>query len=139
MSRNRAIRSSTSTRSSRTRRLRLPQRVDCTATADGLSSCQGHANEPRAGRRRAMDLSLLETLKEKLADATDFTDVWNYFFDHFGEDLEFIDAGDRAAHPFLSAIIAQIGIELFGRKVRVEDLLLTHLPDHAFYHGGFTI
>ena len=86
-----------------------------------------------------MDLSLLETLKEKLADATDFTDVWNYFFDHFGEDLEFIDAGDRAAHPFLTAIIAQIGIELFGRKVRVEDLLLTHLPDHAFYHGGFTI
>jgi hypothetical protein len=86
-----------------------------------------------------MDPSLLATLKEKLADATDFTDVWTYFFDHFGEDPEFINAGARGEHPFLASIIAQIGAELFGRKVRVENLLLTHLPDHAFYHGGFTV
>jgi hypothetical protein len=86
-----------------------------------------------------MDLSLLATLKDKLATATEFTDVWSYFFDHFGEDPEFIHAGDRAEHPFLSAIIAQIGEELFGRKVPVDNLLLTHLTNHAFYHGAFTI
>jgi hypothetical protein len=85
-----------------------------------------------------MDLSLLATLKDKLANATDFGDVWTYFFDHFGEDREFIDQGDRADHPFLEAIIAQIGEELFGCKVAVENLLLTRLPDHDFYHGGFT-
>lgn len=86
-----------------------------------------------------MDLSLLATLKDKVASAADFGEVWTYFLDHFGEDLEFVQAGHRAEHSFLSSIITQIGEELLGRKVRVENLLLTHLPDHAFYHGGFTI
>jgi hypothetical protein len=86
-----------------------------------------------------MDLSLLTTLKDKIAGATDFTDVWNYFFDHFGEDREFIDAGERTEHPFLTALIAQIGEELFGRKVAVVDVLLINVPSHSFYHGGFMI
>jgi len=86
-----------------------------------------------------MDLTLLDTLKDKLANATDFTDVWSYFFDHFGVDREFVDQGNRARHPFLETILAQIGAELFGHGVRIDNLILTHIPERSFVHGGFTI
>ncbi len=32
-----------------------------------------------------MDLSLLDTLKEKLTNGKNFGEVWEYFLDHFGE------------------------------------------------------
>src|SRR5262245_65306952 len=86
-----------------------------------------------------MDLTLLTTLKEKLASASDFTEVWSYFFTHFGEDGEFIQQGERAEHPFLEALLVQLGAESFGRKIAISNLLLTHLPAHCFIHGGFTI
>jgi hypothetical protein len=86
-----------------------------------------------------MDLNLLDTLKEKLVHARDFSEVWAYFFDHFGEDPEFIACGERARHSFLEAVLTQVGSELFGRKVPVSHLLLTRLPERQFLHGGFSL
>ena len=86
-----------------------------------------------------MDLTLLATLKDKLIYARNFTQVWEYFMDHFGEDPDFIALGDRARHPFLEAILAHVGKGLFGRQVSLADFLLTKLPEHQFLHGGGTL
>jgi hypothetical protein len=83
-----------------------------------------------------MDLALLATLKDKLVNAKNFSQVWEYFFDHFGEDAEFIAQGERARDSFLEAVLAEVGKELFGRPVRLTNLLLTRLADQHFLHGA---
>jgi hypothetical protein len=86
-----------------------------------------------------MDLSLLETLKQKLTTAKEFTPVFTYFLDHFGENPDFIALGERADSPFLEGVLAQIGKELFGKEVRVEDVLLTRLAEQQFIHGACSL
>src|SRR5262245_19566334 len=86
-----------------------------------------------------MDLALLTTLKDKLVQAKNFTEVWQYFFDQFGEDPAFIALGERTEHPFLEAILVQIGKEMFGHEVDLADVLLTRLPEQEFVHGGLTL
>src|SRR5262245_21134653 len=87
-----------------------------------------------------MDLSLLETLETKLHEATRFSDVWDYFLTHFGEDEEFMALGERAGDPFLENILAQVGAQLFGRQVVVvENLALIRIPEYDFIHGSARI
>jgi hypothetical protein len=83
-----------------------------------------------------MDLSLLATLKDKLIHGKDFSEVWHYFFDHFGEKPEFIALGERTQDAFLEAALAQVGRQLFGKRVALTNLLLTRLPEQEFIHGG---
>jgi len=83
-----------------------------------------------------MDLSLLATLKDKVLHAKNISDVWTYFFDHFGEKPGFIALGQRTQDELLELIIAQVGREIFGKPVPVVDLLLTRLAEHKFVHGG---
>jgi hypothetical protein len=86
-----------------------------------------------------MDLELLTVLKDKLVHATQFTDVINYFFDHFGEDAEFISLGEATRHVFLESVLAEVGRQMFGNQVAIMDLLLTRLPERHFIHGGGTL
>ncbi len=86
-----------------------------------------------------MDLKLLAILKDKLIHAKDFSDVWNYFFDHFGEDSDFIALGERAEDSLLEAIIQEVGLQLFPNRVVLSNLLLARLPEHQFIHGGLMI
>jgi hypothetical protein len=86
-----------------------------------------------------MDLSLLETLKQKLTTAKEFTPVFTYFLDHFRKNPDFIALGERTDSPFLETVLAQIGKELFGKEVRVEDVLLTRLDAQQFIHGACSL
>lgn len=87
-----------------------------------------------------LDLKKLDTLREKLAKAKDFSDPMNYFFDHFGENDEFMGLGERIQDPFLEGLIQQLGIQIFpGQQVHLISLMLTRLPEHKFIHGGFTL
>jgi hypothetical protein len=82
-----------------------------------------------------MDLALLATLKDRLLTARDFGDVLTYFLDHFGEDPGFIALGERCEHPFLEAVFTQVGGQLFGRPIRVSNVMLTRLAEEGFVHG----
>lgn len=86
-----------------------------------------------------MDLNLLATLKDKLLHAKNFSEVWHYFFDHFGEDAEFIALGERIRDTFLEAVLDQVAQQIFGKKVPVHEMLLTRLAEHQFIHGGCII
>jgi hypothetical protein len=83
-----------------------------------------------------MDLSLVATLKDKLIHATQFADVMNYFFDHFGDHPEFIALGERVEHPLLEGIMEAVTQQLFGRPAPITHLALTRLPEHGLVHGG---
>jgi hypothetical protein len=85
-----------------------------------------------------MDLQLLETLKEKLGAATNFSDVQTYFLDHFGEDPAFMALGEATTHPLIEATLAAVVEQLFGKTVPVDNLRLVRLPEQQFIHGGFT-
>src|SRR5262249_52225983 len=55
-------------------------------------------------RGPVMDLSLLETLKDKLLHAKQFSKVWEYFLDHFGENPDFVALGERTQDAFLKTV-----------------------------------
>ncbi len=74
-------------------------------------------------------------LKTKLHEAQTFSDVWDFFLTHFGEKREFIALGERGSDPFLETVLAQVGEQLFGRPIRITDMMLTRLPGHGFIHG----
>ena len=84
-----------------------------------------------------MDLSLLDTLKQKLISATSFEKVAEYFMDHFGENEEFLDFGERTESPLLESVISQIAKQLFSHEVVPSRLLLVRVPGTTFIHGGF--
>jgi hypothetical protein len=86
-----------------------------------------------------MDLSKLETLKEKLVSAKDFSEVWTWFLDHLGENPEFMGLGERVKDPFLEMVLRQIGQQLFGRPVELHDILFVYLKEHGFVHGALTL
>jgi hypothetical protein len=86
-----------------------------------------------------MDLSLLQTLKEKIATAQKFDEVWTYFFDHFGEDAEFMKLGEATDHPFLEQVFVQVCARLFPSHVVLTRMLYTRLAAQHFVHGGLTI
>lgn len=86
-----------------------------------------------------MDLSGLETLKQKLIEATEFAPVWDYFMTHFGEQRAFMALGKRTRSPMLEAAIAQAAEEVFGAWVPVTNLLLVRLPEYQFMHGALVL
>jgi hypothetical protein len=86
-----------------------------------------------------MDLTRLQELKQKLLHEDQLAPVWSFFLDHFGEDPAFIALGERADHPFVEAVVDQVGQQLFGQGGAVSRLLLTRLADQQFIHGGFSM
>ena len=86
-----------------------------------------------------MDLSLLAQLKEKMVQAKEFSKVWKYFLDHFGEDPAFMALGEPTRPPLLEAVFTQIARQLFQRDVDWSQVIFTSLPEHQFVHGGGTI
>ena len=83
-----------------------------------------------------MDLSPLATLKDKLLHAKTFADVQTYFLDHFGDQPEFMDLGERHRDPFLEAVFASVAEQLHNRRVPVTNVMLKRLPEHGFVHGS---
>ena len=85
-----------------------------------------------------MDLKQLDVLKQKLLTASEFADVLDYFYTHFGEHREFIAMGDRVDHPMLEAILGEI-VKQFFPEPKVGGMRLTRLDEPQFIHGGFTV
>src|SRR5260370_93260 len=89
-----------------------------------------------------MDLSQLATLKDKLAAATNFSDVMVYFFDHFGESPEFMGLGESGRVPFLESVLAEVGKQLYkdsGLTTLAIDFRLVRIPEQNFVHGAVTM
>ena len=87
-----------------------------------------------------MDLSLLETLRYKIATGKDFADVFTYFFDHFGEVPAFFDVGAPTQDELLMTLLSHVGGALFKTKrVSLSNMRLIGIKEHDFIHGALTI
>jgi hypothetical protein len=82
-----------------------------------------------------MNLSLLNTLKQKMYDAKDFSEVWDYFLTNFGEKPAFIKMGQAASDEFLESVLSTVGEQLFGMPVRISNMMLTRIKEYGFIHG----
>lgn len=83
-----------------------------------------------------MGITFLAALKDKLVQATEFSDVWKFFLDNFGEDPTFMALGERTSHGLLEALIVQAAKGSFKMTIEPKDILLTLLPEQKFIHGG---
>jgi hypothetical protein len=85
-----------------------------------------------------LDLQKLDELKDKMQAEEDFGAIWKFFFDHFGENPEFMALGapaDETMRLFLEPILENICKQLVNRDVMATQFILTELPDQKFYHG----
>ena len=87
-----------------------------------------------------MDLSLLETMRYKIMTGKDFSEIFNYFFDHFGENRAFIDAcvpSPPEDNEMLVQLLGHIGGAIFKtNKVRMDIMGLLKIAEYDFIHGG---
>jgi len=86
-----------------------------------------------------MNLNRLKRLKIKLTTEKDFSDIWLFYMDHFADKPEFTEVGHPAENEQLQAILRQTCEYMLGRKIKVHDLLLIHIPEYQFFHGPFHI
>jgi hypothetical protein len=83
-----------------------------------------------------MNLAKLQELKQKLIQDAQLPPVWTFFMDHFADKPEFIALGDRARHPLVEAVVAQVAEQMFPKDGKVRGLMLSRLADQQFLHGG---
>jgi hypothetical protein len=81
-----------------------------------------------------MDLSRLDELKSRLAGATSFSEVWDFFFDHYGN-AAFMEVGQRTEQPVLQAAIEGIAEQVFKSKHAFVDFLVIEIAEKQFFHG----
>ncbi len=86
-----------------------------------------------------MDLTGLQTLKQKLLHDKELAPVYEYFLAHFGEHPEFMTLGEQTNHAFVEAVVAQVAQQMFGSDGAVKDLLLARVGEHQFIHGGLLV
>lgn len=85
-------------------------------------------------------LKRLPTLKLKLVTATEFSDVLNYFFDHFGENEEFMGLGKADRHPLLEEVLAHSARAVLQTSLIVmKNVFIIHVPGYHFVHGAFQV
>lgn len=85
-----------------------------------------------------LDAQKLEELKEKMQAEDDFAVIWKFFFDHFGENPEFMSLGrraDEAMQFFLEPIVESLCKQVVSQDVMIEQFILSEIPEQRFFHG----
>lgn len=86
----------------------------------------------------ALDLKKMDTLKEKLVNCKDFREAFNYFFDHFGENDQFLDMGQEVEYSELKQVLAKVGqLTIANHNANPSMFLIIKLKKHNFYHGAY--
>jgi hypothetical protein len=78
----------------------------------------------------------LGVLRERMLHPTDYELAVNYFLDEFAGDIAFVKASDPEQMPHLVAVLRTVVSNAIGRRVDVEEALVSHLREHRFVHGN---
>lgn len=78
----------------------------------------------------------LGVLRERLLHPTDYEKAVSYFLEEFAGDAAFVRASDPDQAPHLVAVLSHVVSGDLGKKVEVENALVSHLREHRFYHGN---
>lgn len=83
-----------------------------------------------------VNLAELATLRKCLLEATDLSDAYGYFSDHFGSDPTFIDVGQPMKDPRpILEMVGKIIANLLHETCAIAPLVVMHIPEHRFVHG----
>ena len=78
----------------------------------------------------------LGVLRERMLHPTDYELAVNYFLEEFAGDAAFVRASDREQMPHLVAALSIVVSKATGRRVEVENALVSYLREHGFVHGN---
>ncbi|MEP7341229.1 MAG: hypothetical protein ABI977_26100 [Acidobacteriota bacterium] len=87
-----------------------------------------------------MDWKKLDELKEKMQTVENFGEAWHFFFDHFGENLEFMQLGgptkNKTIAKLLKETLKKIGQQHLNKSsVLISNMLVIEIPNRHFFHG----
>lgn len=79
----------------------------------------------------------LAELKVKLVTETDFAAIFNYFFDHFGENDDFMGVGVPRHNDQLQQVLVSSAQPILQQSViSVSHMLMVYVAEQRFYHGA---
>jgi hypothetical protein len=78
----------------------------------------------------------LGVLRERMLHPSDYELAVNYFLEEFAGDAAFVRASDREQMPHLVAALSIVVSKAIGRRVEVENALVSYLREHGFVHGN---
>jgi hypothetical protein len=81
----------------------------------------------------------LDTLKKKMTVNDNFKETFEFYFDHFAENPDFMQKGQPVENEKLMQAAKTIAKQILGeKKITLTNFMLMGLPDFHFYHGvGF--
>jgi hypothetical protein len=78
----------------------------------------------------------LGALRERMLHPTNYEQAVNYFLEEFAGDAAFVRASEREQMPHLVAVLSVVMSKAVGRRVEVENALVSYLREHRFVHGN---
>lgn len=85
------------------------------------------------------DPNKLATLKRLLLEAKDFSDVYGYFLEHFGNSPKLMTFGKPLRDKTLLEVLELIGSKVIGKKARISEPFLLRVAEQRFIHGVFRL
>jgi hypothetical protein len=84
-----------------------------------------------------VDPKKFDTLKQILVDATDFSDVYGYFMEHFGSKSWFMAFGEPHRDARFIKLLEHLATKVLGKKGRITEPYLLRVAEFKFVHGAF--
>ncbi len=78
----------------------------------------------------------LGVLRSRMLHPTDYELAVNYFLEEFAGDATFIRASEPEQMPHLVSVLGIVVSKAVGRRVEVENALVSYLREHRFVHGN---
>jgi|SRR5882724_1533635 hypothetical protein len=78
----------------------------------------------------------LGELRQRMLHATNYELAVNYFLEEFAGDAAFIRASEREQMPHLVAVLSIVVSKAIGRRIEVDNVLVSYLREHRFVHGN---
>jgi len=84
-----------------------------------------------------MNIDRLQSLKQKLTNDADLSDIWLFYMDHFADWPENTSLGEPAHNEYLDAILQKTCQQMFGRAIKISNFLLIYIARYHLFHGAF--
>jgi hypothetical protein len=78
----------------------------------------------------------LGVLRERMLRSTDYELAVNYFLEEFAGDVAFVRASEPEQMPHLVAVLNIVVSKAMGKRVELENALVSCLRAHRFVHGN---
>ncbi len=93
--------------------------------------------KPRKGAASSSVLQRLPNLKLKMVSESDLFAIYHYFFDHFGENDEFMQMGVQTSSLMIEQILTEIARSIFNETIRPpKQSRIIRIPERGFLHGS---